>query len=74
MSEKRHSIEETKEEIKHPNFTRYLTAPSTSKLDKQSTKAIPFAPGIWDDDGFVIVSDDQKKITFELQQGNYNDN
>jgi hypothetical protein len=65
--------EKTTTENKKSNFTRYLTTPLTAKSSSDLKKAIPFAPGIWDEDGFVTISEDQKKVTFELQQGNYND-
>jgi hypothetical protein len=55
-------------------ITRYLETTTSLKIVKsEKPRAIPFEDGKYDPDGFVKISEEGKKITFEIQAGNYND-
>ena len=61
-----------KTEVKHKHHTKYLENPKAKLVENSSKKrALPWEDGEWDD--FVTITDNGKKVVFELQQGNYND-
>lgn len=65
--------EKNKKEIKY-SFSDYLIKPPAKiEVNPSKKRSLPWSDGNWDEDNFVKIENNGKRVIFELQEGNFNE-